>query len=223
MKDFAAINDKEVRRIVVFLSKTFNRDIIEDYTQTFYLNALKSDLLGKFEWDRPDTEASFSSYVFRAIANSVSSSKRSDKRHYNDKHVSTVGEAGESQDVYEVMHFSHDTSAVGKSGGTTSRAGMRVENRCRYSSITLDNEEKFFQQLGEFEKTIQADSSLSEKTRGLYLNYLSLSSEGVSASKVAELHEVAPAYITHVRRVLRGRFNKLIESTVIHNLDELLA
>lgn len=206
MREFVEKNDKEVHRIVVFVAKTYDKDVINDYVQNFYLSAIKGDLLGKFDWSRPNVATTFSNYVFKSISNSVSSSVRSEKRHINSRHISNTVDTEEATDIFEAMLFSHDTMPVSKSKDSSIRGGIKVDLSCRYSAIAQDNEEEFFQKLAEFEKSISDDTSLSTQTKELYLSYVSLASEGVTASKVADIHDVTPAYITHVRRVLRNRF-----------------
>jgi DNA-directed RNA polymerase specialized sigma24 family protein len=204
--EFVEKNDKEVHRIVVFVAKTYDKNVINDYVQNFYLGAIKGDLLGKYDWSRPNVETNFSNFIFRSIANSVNSSIRSDMRQINTRHISNIVDTEEATDIFEAMLFSHDTIPVSKSKDSSIRGGIKVDHTCRYSMITHDDEESFFQKLAEFEKSISEDTSISKHTKELYLSYISLASEGVSASKVAAIHDVAPAYITHVRRVLRNRF-----------------
>jgi hypothetical protein len=214
MKEFVLENGKEVTRIVTFVARTFDKGKIADYTQTFYLDSMRKGLLEKYDWSLPDPVASFSKYVFKAIENSVRSSKRTDLRYQGSNFITTVGaDDSDSTCIFEVVPLARSgahTTLREKSSNHS--ACFRVNSRCNYSVFDEAEDQDFFKILEEFEKQMAQDTTLSVSTKALVLDYLTLSSDGMKASAIAKKYEVSPAYITSVRKMVAAKFNKLREN-----------
>jgi len=213
MAEFVQHNDKEVNKIISYLLKTRDRDVLCDYVQTFYLAAIRKNLLGSFDWSLPDTKKSFSSYIYTAIKNTVFSACRAEKRHRQGERISEVGCEGTGMDdVFEVMYIGPERLPKKNKTGIPSEIANLTVSSAYEASCFQEDEEVFFKKLEEFEMDIQRDTSLSESTKELYLTFIQLSAQGLQTSTIAEVNQVTPSYLTQVKSSLRDRFKRLKES-----------
>lgn len=218
MAEFVKFNEKEVHKILAYLLRTSDYDIICDHAQIFYLAALRKGLLESFDWSLPDTKKSFSSYVYTALKHTLYSACRAEKRHKKGERISEVGcDISGMEDVFEVMYIGVDKLPTKKRAGVSlEMSHFTVSPAFESSCFIGDEEDTFFKRLQDFELEIKHDTTLSDNTRDLYLRFIQLSAQGVQTSTIAEISQVTSAYLTQVKGSLRTRFQRFKESVGYH-------
>jgi hypothetical protein len=153
----------------------------------------------------------FATFIFKAIRNSVCTSHRVDRRHFNDRHVSHVLDEDNraiGTDIFECATFLRGFTPSTKTSlsGLSNHVSYEVNPHCNYSLVDAPENEDFYNIMDEFEKRVEGDTTLSDSTRALCLTFMSMASEGSTSTEIAEVNGVSSAYITTIRKRLKERF-----------------
>lgn len=205
IKEFVENNDKEVRRIISHIAKRVDTFLIEDLTQNFYINLVENSALEKFDHTVCNVPAHFSRYIFKCCQRSVyhylnKNAKRIENNSYSEV---TNQHTGDKIDIFETL-------CVGLGPSDSSDAVVLEDFTQEYVRNNFD-EEKFMDMLELFEKDIDCCPLLREKTKQLYVDYITYSRAGMKSISIAKKVDVKPAYISRVKKALYIRFKEFVE------------
>lgn len=208
VEDFHNKNDKDVRRIVSYIIRSRDRDLIEEYTQSLYLHLLTKDVLSKFSHiDKPEEERNrvFSSWMYRIIKNRIFLVMRDEIKHGDLNKVREVKVNDNMVPVFEALSIS---------GNPVSQKamGLMLDPLFTDSYVHGTLEEDTLTLVEEFrEKFVGEEEDLSDRTRQLCIDYLTRSASGEASWEIAESNQVSGAYISIIRGSLRKKFEQFRE------------
>jgi len=212
VKDFVEKNDKEVRKILAFVVRRVDPDLLEDLAQNFYLVMIRNKILDKFDKEITSHVGHFfARFIYKAIENSVYG-YMGDRRLVGDARWCTVMLSHENNEVLDIFEVLNPQAAENGLRGNHKYQGTVVDGRYNHSAIRNEfHEENFMAMFEAFEKEIKGSSELSDRTRELYHRYLMSSKAGVRPYNFSQEEKITPTYVTNIRHALRERFREFRE------------
>lgn len=205
LNDFVKKNHKDVVRIASSLLKRNDQGLLDDIVQQFYVNVLKYDVLGKFDWSVPNSSAAFAMWIKSTIKNVVRSEYTLQSRKFglgrNDVELKDPNTA-ETSSIY-----GHIVPVNFTYGNRSNTGDVRIHPSYCGSHVVDDTSHMdLLEALGKFKDHVRIQENASDRTKDLLLSYLALSEEGLKPSEIAAEFDVTPTYITTIRKRLSSMF-----------------
>lgn len=205
LREFISKNHQDVTRIAASILKRNDKGLLEDIVQQFYVNCLKYDTIGRFDWTVPNAPSAFAVWIKSSIKNTILSEYNRQKRK-NGLGVNDVDledpSTGASTSIYNrivPINFEHGTRA--NSGDVhvhPSYCGSHVQDDTTHKDLLC--------LLNGFKEHVKETDPSSERTREMLLSYMALAEEGLKPTEIASEFKVTPTYITTLRKKLKSMF-----------------
>ncbi len=196
--EFARVNDRDLRRFMMYVLKTSDHDMVEDCIQSFYYAAIKGNLIESFDPGNKPVGKAFEDYICASARNMAFTYMRNTMREKGRGKMSTVKDpaTGENTDIFETIQISRNKST----------RGYRTDPFCVYSNVDQDNEKSIVSTLREFRDQVSEDTTMSDTTRKLCTTYIQMASNGMTPFEISQAVDVQPAYISYIRGRLREKY-----------------